>query len=348
MIIRILVVSAIFMQIVSGQKKQKLVNNTTNTTLQKQSEDKVSWNAAGDEMEFKLSQLSGLINFSTSHHFSKVRYTPSNMLISPDGSEMEHVGLLNFFRVLISGGYLTELRAEKPLVKPEKDGVTLTWLPTIRRQANVTIRFTFSEPNIIDMDMSVETLTNYPGFEVLLSAYLAPGFVSGAYVAKEEFGPVEPEQIRITDQPMIHGVWPFFPRDEAGAHLLTDGRHQKGRWYWRMAVGRRYGMPMAFFNNGDVDVLVMGRPEDVYAVGATYEGDPKTDDIAAHRSLYLSLFGEDLVAGEGRRTQMRMIIGKYGSDPNKHASLYEAFLNDVKLKPRFHEITPKEKDDTNK
>lgn len=342
MIIRILVLSVIFIHIVSGQKneKQELVNNNTNNTLPTQSEERVTWNPELEEMEFNLSHLSGLISFSKSHHFSKVRHTPSNMLISPDGSGMQHVGLLNFFRVLISGGYLTELRAEKPLVKPEKDGVTLTWLPTIRRQANVTIRFTFREPNIIDMDMSVETLANYPGFEILLSAYLAPGFVSGAYVAKEEFGPVVPEQIRITDQPMIHGVWPFFPRDEAGANMLTDGRHQKGRWYWRMAVGRRYGMPMAFFSKGDVDVLVMGRPKDVYAVGATYEGDPETDDIAAHRSLYLSLFGEDFVAGEGRRTQMRMIIGKFGSDPNKHASLYEAFLNDVKLKPRFHETKP--------
>jgi hypothetical protein len=98
------------------------------------------------------------------------------------------------------------LRAEDSLVQPEQDGVTLTWTPTIRRQAKVVIRFTFRQPNIIDRDVSVETLTNYPGFEILLSAYHAPGFVSGAYVAKDEFVPVVPEQIRITDRPMIHGV----------------------------------------------------------------------------------------------------------------------------------------------
>jgi len=342
MMIRILMLLAIFILFGSWQKieKQESGNNNTNATLALQSEERITWDPELEVMEFNLSELSGVINFSKSHHFSKVLHKPSNTLISPDGSGMEQVGLLNFFRVLIRGGYLTELREEKPLIKAEKDGVTLTWLPTIRRQANVTVRFTFREPNIIDMDMSVETLTNYPGFEILLSAYLAPGFVSGAYVAKEEFGPVVPEQIRISDQPMIHGVWPFFPRNEAGANLLTDGRHQKGRWYWRMAVGRRYGMPMAFFNKGEVDVLVMGRPEDVYAVGVTYKGDPETDNIAAHRSLYLSMFGEDLVAGEGRRTQMRMIIGKFGSGQNKHASLYQAFLNDVKSKPRFHDSPP--------
>ena len=340
--IRILMLPAFLMLIGSWQKIEKieLVNNNRNATLEMRNEERITWNPELEVMEFNLSQLSGVVNFSKSHHFSEVRYTPSNMLISPDGSGMEQVGLLNFFRVLIRGGYLTELREEKPLVKAEKDGVTLTWAPTIRRQANVTIRFTFREPNIIDMDMSVETMINYPGFEILMSAYMAPGFVSGAYVAKEEFGPVVPEQIRITDQPMIHGVWPFFPRNEAGANLLTDGRHQKGRWYWRMAVGRRYGMPMAFFNKGEVDVLVMGRPEDVYAVGVTYEGDAEKDNVAAHRSLYLSLFGEDLAAGEGRRTQMRMIIGEFGSDQNKHISLYEAFLDDVKSIPRFHQSPP--------
>ncbi len=314
-----------------------------------QGDEKVAWDPETQKLDFKLKELSGVLNldhenprFST-HHFSEVRHTPTGMLLSPDDGKMKHVGLLNFFRVLISGGYLTELRAEKPVVKPEKDGVTLTYLPTIRRQAKVVIRFTFREPNIIDMDMAVETLANFSGFEVLLSAYLAEGFVSGAYVAEKEFGEeTVPEQIRITDQPMIHGVWPFFPRDEAGANLLTDGRHQKGRWYWRMAIGRRYGMPMAFFSKGEVDVLLMGRPEDVYAVGATYEGDAENDSIAAHRSLYLSLLGEDLPAGKGRRTRMRMIVGEFGSNPGKHAALYGAFLKEFESEPRSFQINPTE------
>ena len=190
---------------------------------------------------------------------------------------------------------------------------------TIRRQAKV--QFTFKQPNIIDMDIWVETHTTYPAFEILATAYLAPGFQSGVYVAKEEFGSTDPQQIHLVDQPMIHGIWPFFPRDEAGANLLTDGRHQKGRWFWRMAIGRRYGMQLAFFSKNGVDAILMGRPEDVYAVGATYKGDETNDNVAGHRSLYLSLFGEDFKAGEGRRTQMRMVIGDYGSNPEKHKEL---------------------------
>ncbi|MCK4922763.1 MAG: hypothetical protein KAS71_17040, partial [Bacteroidales bacterium] len=221
----------------------------------------------------------------------------------------------------------------------EDDGLTMIFPPSIRLQAKIKVKFTFKEPNIIDMDLWVETLTNYPKFEILLSAYLAPGFESGVYVAKKEFGPTEPEQIRLTDQPMIHGIWPFFPRDEAGANLLTDGRHQKGRFFWRMAIGRRYGMPLAFFSNEGVDAILIGRPEDVYAVGATYKGDA-SDNVADHRSLYLSLFGEDFKAGEGRHTQMRMIVGDFGSDPKKHQELYQTFINEVKEIPRSFQINP--------
>ena len=307
------------------------------------------WNRESKELEFNLKNLSGTLNcdikdkYGKSHHFSNVIHKPSGIMISPDGQRMKHVGMLNFYRVLIKGGYLTEMRVEEALVEPNQDGVTLIFMPTIRRQAKVKVKFTFKEPNIIDMDLWVETLSNYPGFEIMCSAYMSEGFDSGVYVAKEEFGPVEPEQIRIIDQPMIHGIWPFFPRNEKGANLLTDGRHQKGRWYWRMGIGRRYGVPLVFVSKDNVDVLLMGRPEDVYAVGATYKGDSENDNVAGHHSLYLSLFGEDFKAGEGRHTQMRMIIDSFGSDPEKHMELYRAFLSEMESKPSSFHINPEVK-----
>jgi hypothetical protein len=316
------------------------------TSLNLKSQSVCTWHPEKKELEFSLEHISGVLNCDMqksrgkSHHFSNVIHKPTGMKISPDGERMAGAGMLNFFRVLIEGAYLTELRVEEALLAPVADGITLTWLPTIRRQAKIKVKFTFKEPNIIDMDMWVETLSNYPKFEVLLSAYLAPGFESGVYVAKEEFGSSEPEQIRILDQPMIHGVWPFFPRDEAGANLLTDGRHQKGRWFWRMAIGRRYGMPLAFFSNEGIDAILMGRPDDVYAVGATYKGDEENDNVAGHRSLYLSLFGEDFKAGEGRYTQMRMIIDDFGSDTEKHKELFQSFLKDTESLPRSFHINP--------
>jgi len=41
-----------------------------------QSEEIITWNPELEKMEFNLSHLSGVINFSKSHLFSKVHYKP--------------------------------------------------------------------------------------------------------------------------------------------------------------------------------------------------------------------------------------------------------------------------------
>ncbi len=305
-----------------------------------------TWSPEKKELTFSLTEISGIISCDMaktkgiSHHSNTVIYKPTNTLVSPDNAMMKHIGMLNFYRVLIEGGYLTELRVEEPLLEPSDNGITMTWMPTTRRQAKIVVKWTFKQPNLIDMDMSVETLTNYPAFEILLASYHAEGFETGVYLAKKEFGPIESEQVRPTYAPMIQGLYPFFPRDEAGANTLTDGRHQKGRWYWRMAIGRRYALPLSFISKDGVDAILMGRPEDVYAVGASYEGNNTKDNVAKHRCVYLSLFGQDFKAGEGRNTQMRMVIGKYDSNPEKHKELYQAFLKDQETKPRTFYTNP--------
>jgi hypothetical protein len=315
-------------------------------TLNGHSQSTCTWNPENKELKFSLTEISGVISCDMqktkgiSHLMSNVIYKPTNLLVSPDSAMMKHIGMLNFYRVLIEAGYLTELRVEEPLLTPANDGITMTWMPTIRRQAKVVVKWTFKQPNIIDMDMSVETLTNYPGFEILLSSYHAEGFETGVYLAKKEFGPIEPEQVRPTYTPMIQGIYPFFPRNEAGANTLTDGRHQKGRWYWRMAIGRRYALPISFISKNGVDAILMGRPDDVYAVGASYEGNNANDNVAKHRCVYLSLFGDDFKAGEGRSTQMRMVIGKYNSNAEKHKELYQSFLKEQESKPRTFYINP--------
>ncbi|MCK4922849.1 MAG: hypothetical protein KAS71_17470, partial [Bacteroidales bacterium] len=89
------------------------------------------WDAEKKEMEFSLEQLSGILNCDIdskngkSHHFSKVIHKPSGLMISPDDARMKKAGMLNFFRVLVEGGYLTELRVTEAQLIPEDDGLTM-------------------------------------------------------------------------------------------------------------------------------------------------------------------------------------------------------------------------------
>ena len=124
--------------------------------------------------------------------------------------------------------------------------------------------------------------------------------------------------------------------------MLTDGRGQSGRYYWRQAISRSYARPVIFSTRGAVDAVVLGRPEDVQALGASYAGDEERDGVAAHRSLYVSLFGRDLHPGHGWRTQVRLVVDDFGGREEVHMQLYEEFLAEVSSTERMFHTNPKD------
>jgi hypothetical protein len=186
----------------------------------------------------------------------------------------------------------------------------------------------------------VEAYAHYPDYELLLSNYLAPGFRGGAYVAEHLHGGGRAQQISFADHPAFHGMYNFFPRDERAGHILTDGRGQRGRWHWRVAVGRYYARPLVFSTRDDVDVVLMGRGEDVNAVGATYSGDEEHDGVADHRAIYLSLFGRDVHPGQGLRTRARLVVDDLAGNADRHAGLQEEFHEEIGDLPRDFEVAP--------
>jgi hypothetical protein len=136
-------------------------------------------------------------------------------------------------------------------------------------------------------------------------------------------------QLRPQVADVFEGMWPSFPRDEAAAHSLTDGRFQSGRWHFRALGARYYSMPVAFFSDGAVDVLLMGRPADVAAVTVAYAADESMDGVAAHRSFYFSLFGCDLTAGKPVSARVRLVVEALGADAALHEARYREFLADA-------------------
>lgn len=297
------------------------------------------WHPDRGELHFGTERLSGVLVTDGSgqptlcnHRLRALRHKPTGMLISSDEAKgvMPQFGL-SLFRAYARDAWLTELRATQPVVAPVEHGVQLVWEATIRLQAKVTLTFTIREPNIVDADLRVEGYAYYPDFELLVANYLAPGFAGSVYL---------PELVRVTDHPVFHGMYNFFPRDEHAAHVLTDGRGQRGRWYWHTAIGRRYARPLSLFSKGPVDALLMGRAEDVQAVGVSYAGDETKDGVADHRGQYLSLFGRDLHPGEGWRTQFRLVADDLGADALRHQEEYRRFCESVAKLPTRFELTP--------
>ncbi len=75
---------------------------------------------------------------------------------------------------------------------------------------------------------------------------------------------------------------------------------------------------------------MMARPEDCFAVSMPW--NPASADAAGYRSLYLSLFGKDLAAGETAKAHCRLLLGRELSDEDAVAR-YRAFLNPTSPTP---------------
>lgn len=307
---------------------------------------KCKWNKASKKFQFQSEIIKGeiaIVEGKTlcNHRLANTIHIPTNTRVTTEDAKgaMPQFGL-SLFRVLARSAYLTELRATQMSVIPRDDGIELVWEPTIRHQAKISAIFVPKEPNIIDLEINVEGYAHYQDYEILLSNYVAPGFTSGIYIRKDDFHNPEAEKIEPKDNLVYHGMFNFFPRDERAANILNDGRGQRGRWYWRVACGRLYAYPMNFFSNDTVDILMMGRREDVSAVGVTYAGDESTDGVADHRSQYISLFGKDLHPGEGWRTNVRLVIDAFAKDSSKHFLQFTAFEEYVKTAKRQFEIEP--------
>jgi len=77
------------------------------------------------------------------------------------------------------------------------------------------------------------------------------------------------------------------------------------------AFTRYLAAPIALRRHAEsrITVALMAPPQDCFAISTPYNQQPP-DNVAGHSSLYLSLFGRDLAAGETARAHCRLVIAK--------------------------------------
>ena len=304
------------------------------------------WSESGTELAFQTGRMAGLLvadpDSRPCHCVTQLYDRDTGTLVSPDAGVMQHAGSFTLFRAYAKGCWLTELRNTKARVTRKRDGVELSWEPTIRHQVRTTARITIREPNIIDAAVSVEGHGCYSDYELLFSSYVAPELRGSLFVKRELFGGVDDfERIAVIDNPAFHGMYTFFPRDERAANVMTDGRGQRGRHYWRVAWGRPYACPMAMASNERTLVALMGRPQDVSSVGVTYWSEADAcDGVAQHHALYLSLFARDLRPGDGWRTRVRLAVGDESPKARDQLALFRAFMAGDDGRPETFEVHP--------
>ncbi len=260
----------------------------------------------------------------------------SSLVHLPTGLELAKApGLLSFYRVLVTNGRYGQAARDWPTVeKVRGDGaLEVAFPPGKDHPLQITGVFQWKTPGTLDLETIVTPQRDMPRMELFLSSYCAKGFDASVYL-----GSGTPKGgaalVRTDVNPLVDGTYLMFARDRAAAELIFDGRwdYPPNPVHW--SVTRWLAAPVALRRDAAsrLTVVWMAPPEDCFAVAMPYNKVPP-DGIAGHSSLYLSLFGRDLKAGQTARARSRGVIERDLSD-RRAIELYEVYIKECKAEAK--------------
>ena len=257
---------------------------------------RLAFTAAGtNEFAFDTGVLKGKLRAGgRSTGLSSVVHQPTGAIL--DSS----MGLFGHYRVFSANRRYSTAAWDWPSEAAlRRDGsVEVRWPAAADRPFELRAVYRWTAPNTLDLETSVQAGTNLSRFESFLASYFAAGFTNACVYVRSN------GQSWLTAVAQGEGVWQAFPRDDRAVSIIQDGRWKfppnPVAWVIRPPLAKPLGVRRCPAN--DLRALVMSPPSDCFAVLTPFETEP-------HRSLYLSLFGQDLKAGERARARARLVIG---------------------------------------
>jgi hypothetical protein len=188
----------------------------------------------------------------------------------------------------------------------DNGGVELRWPAAEEHPLELTAVYRWTAPDTLDFEIAVKPQQAMPGFELFMSSYFAKGFRASVYLQGDAGKPAGFAPVDRT--PDSRGGYVMFPKDEAVRSLILDGRWTIPPSPVDWAMPRHLAAPLALRRDEsqNLTALMMCPPGDCFAVASPW--NPDTPEAGGYRSLYQSLFGRDLAAGESARARCRLIL----------------------------------------
>jgi hypothetical protein len=272
--------------------------------------------AAATGYSFDTGVLQGkLLDGGLSASLRPMRHVPSGTPVA--GA----VGLLSPYRLLTSDArFMPDGRDWRNQSRLLSTGaVEVHWMPDKEHPFDIKAEYRIAAPDTLDFSAAVTATRELRHFELFLSSYFFGFPQSFVYV---QHLPSVGEKAGFMEAVKQGGVWQMFPRDERSVQIIGDGRwnHPPNPVAWKIMP--RLAAPLALRRDpqSGLTAVMMGPKDECFAVST-----PQGED--GHRSLYLSLFGRDLKAGETASAHGRLVIGKAISD-GKAVELYQAYCNE--------------------
>ncbi len=247
----------------------------------------------------------------------------------PSGARLDRsMGILSYYRVFTTGKRYGAGAWEWPgTAKLRSDtAVQVTAPATSDRPFDMTALYRWKGPQTIDVETTVTAHKDLGRFESFLASYFDEAFPSPyAYVGENPEAANKPGFLLAKKS---YGDWQMFPRDEQAVLIAQDGRWKLEPNPVNWTIMPRLAAPVCL-RRGDPNeptVVLMAPPEDCFTVATPCDGE-------AHYSLYLSLFGRDIKAGESVKARTRFTITAGASDESIVA-LYQQYRDELSTQTR--------------
>jgi hypothetical protein len=279
---------------------------------------KLAFAAEGKEYRFDTGLLRGTLR-PQGRSFG---LTP--MVDSASGSGITGaLGLFSHYRLLDAearyGGGAWDWSSE---AKCLPDGSVLaTWSADQGHPFDMKALYRWKAPNVLDLATSVAPRKDVERFEVFLASYFNGFAESLVYVTG---CPQTGGAPGLLSAKRANGDWQMFPRDEAAVKTIHDGRWKRPPNPVDWKIMPFLAGPLAVRRDAKTGLtaLLMAPAEDCFAVATPYGEE-------GHRSLYLSLLGRDLKAGQTATVRSRLVIGRDISD-ERAVTIYQAYLKEAR------------------
>ena len=224
------------------------------------------------------------------------------------------LGLLTPYRLLDSNNrYLPDARGWKSSAKLLDNGsVEVKWIADDKHPFDLQIVYRWATPQTLDAVVSVSAKKSLSGFEVFMTCYFN-GFNLCQGSGKDG----------LVGADLKYGHWLCFPRDDAARKVVADGRWKHPPNAVEFIPIENYKYPLCMRANLDNGLtgIMMSTPQDCFAVLMPHHEDK-------HYSLYCSLFGYDITAGQSATSKCRVVIGRNLSE-KEMVKAYKEFVEKI-------------------
>lgn len=255
--------------------------------------------AAGEKGEFQFNTgvLKGVIRAEgKSKGFTSVTHLPSGMRV-----DRNTMGLLSPYRIFSANHrYGTAAWDWESEARLQDDGsVSVVWRAARDRPFELSARYALADNETLAVEFQVKALEMLPAFEVFLASYFDVPFTNAMVLAK----PAEGGESRWVAATQPRGDWQVSPRDDAAIPMIQDGRWKKEPNPVDWLPLEKFSEPKAMRRAGPdgLAAVISADARDCFAISMPYQTE-------GHYSLYFSLLGRTIAAGETASAKARLQI----------------------------------------